>query len=343
MRRARGLPVVAAAALLVAGCHAGVEPVAVLVPPPVTPAPVPPTPPPAPVAPTEGSVGLEACKGARLDVDFQKLRAAPRAEWIRRLFLHDARFADLAVAGVVEPFGDARVARFCAAVLRGGDWDAIVLTHRLEPPTVEAALRVYSARVDEGGSEALGVPGVQGTRVRTGDTAWSAQRARAGELLLVPAEAGPRSASLYRGSAPLDPAGLEDPASAPAAGALVARLTLDAPAQRMPWAPDLSELRSLRAELRATPAGTAELRAKGEAVDAAAALALAARLTARAEEVGRPLAVRMVLRGLLSSLKVRTNGAEVEVRLPASAPQVDALLALVAAAVGARLDGPPDP
>ncbi|HRG99819.1 MAG TPA: hypothetical protein PLR99_26420, partial [Polyangiaceae bacterium] len=121
-------------------------------------------------------------------------------------------------------------------------------------------------------------------------------------------------------------------------------LVLDEPARRLPWARDLvAELRLLRAELRASTVGTAELRATGEAADPAAALAVAARLTARAEEASRSLVLRLALRGLLSSLEVRASGAEVQVRLPATSPQVDSLLALVAAAVGARLDGPPAP
>lgn len=341
--RLRPTRALAIAALLVA-CHRGAAPPAA---PPLEP-PAPPPPTAAPVAPAaapEGSVGLEACEGARLDVDFARLREAPRAEWVRRLFLHDPRFGDLALEGVVEPFGDARVVRFCAAVLRGGAWDAVVLTHRLDEATVARALRVYSARVDQGGPEALGVPEVQATRVRTGAVAWSAQRARAGELLLVPVEAGRRSASLYRASAPLAPGGLDGaPGAVTPAGALVARLVLDEPARRLPWARDLvAELRLLRAELRASTVGTAELRATGEAADPAAALAVAARLTARAEEASRSLVLRLALRGLLSSLEVRASGAEVQVRLPATSPQVDSLLALVAAAVGARLDGPPAP
>ena len=326
-----------AIAALLAACHRGVAPAAP--PPPATVAP-PATSAPtvtSPAAPAGGSVGLEACEGARLDVDFARLREARRAEWVRRLFLHDPRFGELAIDGLVDPFGDARAVRFCAAVLRGGAWDAVVLTHRLDEATVARALRVYSTRVDQGGPEALGVPGVDATRVRTGAVAWSAQRVRAGELLLVPAEAGRRSAALYRASTALAPA-LE--AAVAPAGALVARLAVDEPARSLPWASELADLRRVRAELRATAAGTAELRATGEAADPAAAAAIAARLTARAEEAAGSLALQIALRGLLSSLEVRARGAEVQVHLPATAPQVDSLLALVAAAVGARLDGP---
>lgn len=293
--------------------------------------------------PSGGSVGLEACAAARLEVDFARLRDTRRAEWVRRLLVHDARFGDLAVEGAVDPFRDARVVRFCAEVLRTGAWDAIVLTHACDEPSVTRALRVYSTRVDGGGPEALGVLGLEATRVRTGAQAWSAQRVRAGELLLVPGDAARRSAALYRAAAPLDASGLDDPSPTTSAGSLVARLALDEPARRLPWAPELSALRTVRAELRATAAGTAELRAFGDAPDDDAARGLSARLTARFEEAASSLVLRVALRGLLSSVEVRARGATVEVRLPATAPQVDSLLSLIAAAVGARLDGPAEP
>ncbi len=277
--------------------------------------------------------GLRACEVGWLEVDFAKLRASKRGDWLGRILAHDPRFGELAVPGKVDPYRDARSVLLCAEVFRGGDWDAAVLGHALDDLTVSAALRVYSARVDHGGPEALGVPGAQATRVRVGTSVWSAVHARGGELLLVTPDAAVESARLHVAAAPR-PRGLE--------GDLAMRARVLDPGARLPGAgAEISRLRALRAEVHARADGGAALHAVGEAPSAADADAIAAGLAARVENLARSFLVRVALRGLLDAFEVKARGARVEVSLPATAAQVDSLLALVAADLGVRLDTPP--
>ncbi len=279
-------------------------------------------------------IGLSACDRGRVDVDFFRLRAWKRASWIARMFEAEPRFGELAVPGEVAPFEDATRVRLCVsqAFARAGAADAVVLRHTVAEPHLRAALAAYARRVDQGGAEDLGEPRVRATRIRVGTDVWTAIEAqgRGGELLFAPPEVAKASAARYLDMPALP--GLRGDASTGFEAFFAAPDDLFA----LPSA--LRGLHDVELALRLLPDGAAELGATARAESPAEAERIAKELEAFVDERSRSFVVKMVLRGLLSSFTVTSSGAEVRVKLPATGPQMDAVLSLVAAELGALRD-----
>lgn len=281
-------------------------------------------------------LGLSACDRGRVDVDFFRLRAWKRAPWIARLFEADPRFAELTVPGEVTPFEDATRVRLCVSSTwsRAGGADAVVLRHTVAEAHVRAALAAYARRVDQGGAEELGEPRVRATRIRVGTDVWTAIEAqgRGGELLFAPPEAAKASAARYLDMPALP--GLRGDASTGFEAFFAAPDELFA----LPSA--LRGVHDVELGLRLLPDGAAELVATARAESATEAERIAKELEAFVEERARSFMVKMVLRGLLSSFTATSSGADVRVKLPATGPQMDAVLSLLAAELGVRFEIP---
>jgi hypothetical protein len=277
-------------------------------------------------------VGFVACDRGRVDLDFFRIRAWKRASWLSSLFQADPRFGELSVAGEVAPFEDAGRVRLCFAHLGGAE--AVVFRHTAAEAHVHAALAAYARRVDQGGPEDLGEPRVRATRIRVGTDVWTAVEAkgRGGEMLFVPPEVAKASVERYLETPPL--AGLEGDAST----AFEACFT--SPDEVITLPPELRGLHDLHVSVKLLPAGEASLSATARADGPAEAERIARALEAFVDERARSFVVKMALRGLLSSFTVAATGAEVRVNLPATGPQMDAVLALVAAELGVRFETP---
>lgn len=277
-------------------------------------------------------VGFVACERGRVDLDFFRIRAWKRASWLSSIFQADPRFGELSVAGEVAPFEDAGRVRLCFAHLGGAD--AVVFRHTAAEAHVRAALAAYARRVDQGGAEDLQEPRVRATRIRVGTDVWTAVEAkgRGGEMLFVPPEVAKASVERYLATPPL-PALRGDPSTAFEA-------FFAAPDELFALPSALRGLHDVELGLRLLPDGAAELGARGRAENPAEAERIAKELEAFVDERSRSFVVKMVLRGLLSSFTVTSSGAEVRVKLPATGPQMDAVLSLVAAELGVRFETP---
>lgn len=277
-------------------------------------------------------VGFVACERGRVDLDFFRIRAWKRASWLSSIFQADPRFGELSVAGEVAPFEDAGRVRLCFAHL--GAADAVVFRHTVAEAHVRAALAAYARRVDQGGPENLQEPRVRATRIRVGIDVWTAVEAkgRGGEMLFVPPEVAKASVERYLETPPLS--GLEGDAST----AFEAYFTSPDEVTTLPA--ELRGLHDLRLSVKLLPAGEASLSATARAESTAEAERIARALEAFVDERARSFVVKMALRGLLSSFTVAATGTEVRVSLPATGPQMDAVLALVAAELGVRVETP---
>jgi hypothetical protein len=100
------------------------------------------------------------------------------------------------------------------------------------------------------------------------------------------------------------------------------------PHEMLPQIPD--EARRLAVRVYARPAGAAEALAEITCDDEAAATATATTLRDRAAAVNDVM-VRLLTRDLLGGLVVEAHGPHVELRLPATAEQADALVTLATA------------
>lgn len=280
-------------------------------------------------------------------MSFVRLRAFRRATWLRAILLTEARFVELEIPGKIRPFEDVQTVRFCGSTL--GAWEAVVIRHGLEGRVVEDALRVYGARVDRGGpldlglrssgqapGQAPGQAGVSATRLRVATDVWTAVRREIspGELWLVAPDAARASVVDFADEA--SAGGLPAPPEG-----LAAVLELTQPRARISDSPqELAELTSLHVELRLLPEGGAELTGRAQADNAVAAREIARRIEERIARVADSVFVRVALRGVLSGFTARSSGTGIELRLPISPPQVDSVLSLLAAHLGARFDAP---
>ena len=274
------------------------------------------------------SPGLAACQGLRLDVAFAELRAFRRAPWVRAILMAEPRFAELEIPNNVSPFDDVLWARFCGA--RAFSWDAVALRHGLSAATIEGALRTYGRRVDQGGPFALGLPGRRAHRIRVATDVWTA-------LL---SDDAPDEVWLLTPSAAANAA--RDEAFAKAERATHPAITVVAtePSVRFPWAADdLRGLERLRATVALRDDGGADVEGTGEAKGEVEAHTIAARMNATVAVAASAFVVRVALRGALSGFSAEAHGRSVSMRLPLSPAQVDSVLSLVGAHLGAHFPG----
>jgi hypothetical protein len=279
-------------------------------------------------APAVSRQGLASCGKARIDVSFPALRGFRRASWIRAILHTEPRFRELEIPNKVNAFEAVESARFCGA--RVGFWEAVVFRHTLSDAAVDEALRAYGARVDAGGPVDLGVTGVRATRIRIATDVWTAVRRdkNRDELWLVAPEAARDSLTLHSEMATFDvPDGV------------VAVAELSAPRDRIVSpADEIAELVSLHLEMRLTPEGGAQIFGTGVAQDERSARAIADRMNKRVARSAESFFVRVALRGVLSGFSARAEGSNIAMALPVSAPQLDSVLSLLGAHLGARFD-----
>jgi len=260
-------------------------------------------------------------------VSFPALRGYRRASWIRAILYTEPRFAELEIPNKVEPFEAVEGARFCGA--RVGSWEAVAFRHTLSDAAVDGALRVYGSRVDGGGPVDLGARGVRATRIRIATDVWTAVRRDKArdELWLVAPEAA------------RDSLGQSEMATFDVPDGVAAVAELVPPRDRMRSPPDeLAELSSLHVEVRLTSEGGARILGLGVAPDERSARAIADRMNERVARSAESFFVRVVLRGVLSGFSARAKGKAIEIALPVSAPQLDSVLSLLGAHLGARFD-----
>lgn len=316
---------VSAAALLgLVACHGAAPPQTAHTPEPRPPSAL------APRGVDEGppSPGLAACQGLRLDVAFDELRAFRRAPWVRAILMAEPRFSELEIPKEISPFDDVVWARFCGA--RAFSWDAVALRHGLSAAKIEGALRTYGRRVDQGGPFALGLPGKRAHRIRVATDVWTA-------LL---SDDAPDEVWLLAPSAAANAA--RDEAFAKAERATRPAITVVAtePSVRFPWAAeDLRGLERLRATVALRDDGGAEVEGTGEAKGEVEAHTIAARMNATVAVAASAFVVRVALRGALSGFSAEAHGRSVSMRLPLSPAQVDSVLSLVGAHLGAHFPG----
>jgi hypothetical protein len=309
------------------GCAPHVEPVVPVLLPPPKPAPT------ATVGRMEGAPavsrqGLASCEKARIDVSFSAMHGFRRASWVRAILHTEPRFAELEMPNNVDPLEVIERGRFCGA--RMDTWEAVVFRHTLSDAAVDGALRAYGARVDGGGPVDLGVTGVRATRIRIATEVWTAVRRdkNRGELWLVAPEAARDSLTLHSEMATFD-----------VPNGVVAVAELAAPRDRMVSpADEIAELVSLHVEVRLTPEGGAQILGTGVAQDERSARAIADRMNERVARSAGSFFVRVALRGVLSGFSARAEGKAVAMALPVSAPQLDSVLSLLGAHLGAHFD-----
>jgi len=278
-------------------------------------------------------VGLLACCTIRLDVSLTKLRKTRRAAWLAAIFRAEPRIAALAIPGKIEPLASADAVRLCGREERA--WEAVVVHHENPEALVHEALAVYAARVDRGGPVDLGLPGVAATKIRLATDVWTAIARGPEELWLVAPEAA-RAAVVEHAALAHEGAALA-PADA-------ARAWVNEPAAHFVWAAhELREAQTLEVWAAPRADGGAEVGAIVTTASESDARAVARKMNETVERAAGTFFVRVALRGILSGFSAKARGTSVDVTLPVSAPELDSLLALVAAHLGAQLPEPPPP
>lgn len=332
MNRARGaLALAAVTALPWFGCAPARAP-ELAISAPTTSAP-PPPPVPVPEDTEAGSrpprEGLRSCDAIRLDVSVAKLRASRRGAWLAAIFAAEPRLAP--TKRKIVPFEVADEARLCGRAPLA--WEAVVIRHALPAARVDEALAVYGARIDHGGPFDFGVPGAHASKIRIADDVWTAvvRDHAPHELWLLAPEAARASVTDHP-----EKAG-EEPMPAP----LAVRAVVHDPSSRFSWAAhELDGVVTLDLGLTLLPDGAARLEGTAVASSPDAAKEAARRMTATIERAAGTFFVRVALRGILSGFSAVAMGDRVKITMPVSAPELDSLLALVAASLGAHLPTP---
>lgn len=216
------------------------------------------------------------------------------------------------------------------------DRDAVIVRYSAPDAVVDQAVDDIAKRYDRGGVFDAGVPGVKASLGHADNAERVFLRVQPHVLVIVPKDKA-REFALVLKRAPISPKVRPGEAM---------RLTVKDPWKQisirgLKFSRSLEEIRIWivpRAD------GGAEIYAEGDTTDEAAAAQIADDLTDVIKQYNRMaflgLTVSMMTRGLLNGAQVLPEGSKVKLHVSASQTQLEAVLALVAAATGANVPPP---
>lgn len=208
--------------------------------------------------------------------------------------------------------------------------DAVLVRYNVTDDAVDTTILAIARTYDKGGPYDAGVPGVKASLGYADNAQRVFLRPQSKLLVIVPPSHAREAALTFRRQAPRGPSANE-----------AMRLVVHHPSNQIsiPGLKFSQSMTELRLWIVPRADGGAHVHVEGDCVDAEAALDSAERLTEllkRQNSIG----VRIATRGLLNNAAVVASGSKITLHIAASQEQLEAVLQLVAAAVGARVAPP---
>ncbi|HVJ93580.1 MAG TPA: hypothetical protein VM580_27450 [Labilithrix sp.] len=236
-------------------------------------------------------------------------------------------------AAAVDPIRDTDWILIYGPSLIHTDKDAVLVRYNITDVAVDAAIQSVARTYDKGGAFDAGVPGVSGSLGFADNAQRVFLRPQPKLLVIVPPSHAHEAALTFRKQVPRGPAQTE-----------AMRLIVRNPSNQIsiPGLKFSTSLTEIRFWVLPRTDGGADVYAEGDCTDEAAAADSAERLTAvlkRQNSIG----VRFATRGLLNDAEVVADGTKLKLHIVASPEQMEAVLQLAGAAVGAQVAPPSGP
>jgi hypothetical protein len=210
------------------------------------------------------------------------------------------------------------------------DKDAVLVRYNVADEAVDKTILSIGKTYDKGGAYDAGVPGVKGALGYADNAQRVFLRPQTRLLVIVPPSHAHEAAITFRKQVPRGPSATE-----------AMRLIVHNPANQIsiPGLKFSQAVSEIRIWIIPRSDGGADVFGEGDCSDAAAATESADRLTEllkRQNSIG----VKFATRGLLNNAAVIADGSKIKLHLLASAEQLEAILQLAAAAMGAVVAPP---
>lgn len=210
--------------------------------------------------------------------------------------------------------------------------DAVLVRYNVSDQAVDLTIAAIAQSYDKGGPFDAGVPGVKASLGHADNAQRVFLRPQSKLLVIVPPSHAHEAAVTYKAQSPRGPSAAE-----------AMRLIVRNPANQVsiPGLKFSESLKEIRHWIIPRADGGADVYAEGDCTDEAAAVDSADRLTEllrRQNSIG----VRFATRGLLNKAVVVSDGNKIKLHLEVSPEQLESVLQLVAAAVGAQVAPPPN-
>jgi hypothetical protein len=251
--------------------------------------------------------------GSRMGPILQQIR-----QW--REFLNGAQ-------APVDPIKDTDWILIYGPSLIHTDRDAVLVRYNVADEAVDATVAAIARSYDKGGPFDAGVPGVKASLGHADNAQRVFLRPQSKLLVIVPPSHAREAALTFRKQSPRGP---------PASEAM--RLIVHNPANQIaiPGLKFSQSLTEIRLWIIPHPDGSATVYAEGDCSDEATAVDSADHLTELIKRQNS-LGVKFATRGLLNKAVVVAEGTKIKLEVVASPEQLEAVLQLVAAAVGAQI------
>ncbi len=210
------------------------------------------------------------------------------------------------------------------------DRDAVLVRYNVSDDAVDATIGSIARTYDKGGPYDAGVPGVQASLGYADNAQRVFLRPQSKLLVIVPPSHAHEAAMTFRKQVPRGP---------PATEAM--RLIVHNPSNQIsiPGLKFSQSLTEIRFWIIPRADGGADVYAEGDCTDAAAATDSADRLTDLLKQQNS-IGVRFATRGLLNNAAVVAEGSKIKLHVQATPEQLEAVLQLTAATVGAQVAPP---
>jgi hypothetical protein len=211
------------------------------------------------------------------------------------------------------------------------DKDAVLVRYNVSDEAVDLTIGSISKTYDKGGPFDAGVPGVKASLGYADNAQRVFLRPQSKLLVIVPPSHAREAALTFRKQVPRGPSATE-----------AMRLIVHNPANQIsiPGLKFSTSLTEIRLWIVPRADGGADIHGEGDCTDAAAAVDSADRLTELLKRQNS-LGVRFATRGLLNNAAVVAEGSKIKLHVLANPEQLEAILQLVAASVGANVAPPP--
>lgn len=234
----------------------------------------------------------------------------------------------------VEPIRDTDWILIYGPSLIHTDRDAVLVRYTASDDAVDATIAAIAKSYDKGGPYDAGVPGVKGSLGFADNAQRVFLRPQSKLLVIVPPSHAHEAAMTFKKQSPRGPPATE------AMRLIVRNPTNQVSIPGLKFSQSLKEIR-LWIIPRMTDSG-ADVYAEGDCTDEAAAIDSAEKLTELLKKQNS-LGVKIATRGLLNKAVVVPEGTKIKLHIDANAEQLEAVLQLTAAAVGANVAPPSGP
>lgn len=210
------------------------------------------------------------------------------------------------------------------------DKDAVLVRYNVGDDAVDSTIAAIARTYDKGGPFDAGVPGVKGSLGYADNAQRVFIRPQSKLLVIVPPSHAHEAAMTFRRQVPRGPSAKE-----------AMRLIVHNPSNQIsiPGLKFSQSVSEIRFWIIPRADGGADVYGEGDCSDAAAAVDSADKLTELLKRQNS-LGVRFATRGLLNNAAVVAEGSKIKLHIEANPEQLEAVLQLAAAAVGAQVAPP---